>query len=279
MSREIDHLVLAVRDLDSASAFYERLGFNLTPQAQHPFGTGNRLAQLGNDFLEILSVTRPQDVVETTEGAFSFGAYNRDYLDRREGMSMIALKSEGWQTDRQTFINAGFRLPEPFTFSRLARQPDGSDVKVGFDLTFVPDAGLPEAVFFTCDHQHEPEFFYKPQFQKHDNGALAVDDVFMVCDDPKDIESFLARLYGGKSNISIFTKDQLTDRFPGHDSTDVTGDAVFAGYRVRVSDIEITRSVLTSAAVAFSDKGESLWICAYGSIIEFSDDNTGGQLQ
>jgi len=270
MSRGIDHLVLAVRELDAACAFYEQLGFKLTPQAQHPFGTGNRLAQLDSDFLEIVSVTKPEDLIEHQDGVFSFGAFNRDYLNKRDGMSMIALKSDGWQQDRQTFSSAGFDLSEPFTFSRLARQPDGSDVKVGFDLTFVPDAGLPDAVFFTCDHQHEPEFFYKPEFQKHDNGALAVDEVFMVCEDPANVDAFLARLYGGTSNISVSTVEQLDARFPGHDPVSVSGDAVFAGYRIRVSDLGITRSVLNSAGVKFANKSESLWLSAYGTIIEFS---------
>ncbi len=44
--RPIDHLVLAVRDLDAARATYGRLGFTLTPVARHPFGTANSLIQL-----------------------------------------------------------------------------------------------------------------------------------------------------------------------------------------------------------------------------------------
>jgi catechol 2,3-dioxygenase-like lactoylglutathione lyase family enzyme len=42
--RAIDHVVLAVRDLDRAAARYEQLGFTLTPRASHedrvlaPFG-------------------------------------------------------------------------------------------------------------------------------------------------------------------------------------------------------------------------------------------------
>jgi catechol 2,3-dioxygenase-like lactoylglutathione lyase family enzyme len=285
MSRGIDHLVLAVRDLAEGAAFYERLGFNLTPKAQHPFGTGNHLAQLGNDFLEILSVTKPADLIEHRDGAFSFGAHNRDYLQRQEGMSMIALQGEGWQQDRQTFTQAGFDLPEPFTFSRLARQPDGSDVTVGFDLTFVPDDGLPDAAFFTCNHQHAPEYFYKPEFQIHDNGAQAVDEVFMVSEGSTNIRNYLTRLYGadsvferndvlgvqvGDAVFSILTKAQLDDRFPGHVSAPLNGDAGFSGYRIRVTDLDKTRTVLVSNDIGFADEGQSLWLSAFGTIIAFS---------
>ncbi len=271
MSRGIDHLVLAARDLSEACGFYERLGFKLTPQAQHPFGTGNRLAQLKNDFLEILSVTSPEDLIEHSEGFFSFGAHNRDYLERCEGMSMIALKSDGWEKDRQTFKDAGFDLPKPFTFSRLARQPDGGDVKVGFDLTFVPDAGLPDAVFFTCDHQHQPEYFYKPEFQKHANGALAVDEVIMMSNDLTGTNAYLSRLYGIEQPVSVLTTAQLEDRFPGHETIDISGDAVFAGYRIGVLDLGHTRSILESNAIDYADKESSIWLYAFGTIIEFSD--------
>ncbi|NIQ53863.1 MAG: VOC family protein, partial [Gammaproteobacteria bacterium] len=44
--RRIDHLVHAVDDLDAAAAAYEDLGFLVTPRADHPFGTSNRLVIL-----------------------------------------------------------------------------------------------------------------------------------------------------------------------------------------------------------------------------------------
>lgn len=291
MSRGIDHLVLAVRDLDFACSFYQRLGFNLTPQAQHPFGTGNRLAQLQNDFLEIVSVTKPEDIVPATEGNFSFGAYNQNYLAKRDGMSMIALKSEGWEQDRETFTKAGFDLPAPFTFSRLARQPDGSDVTVGFDLTFVPDDDLPDAVFFTCDHQHEPQYFYKPEFQNHPNTALAVSEVILLTSDLKKSLEFFRKLYGREnvtdgeggftvpadySTFSIINPDRLHFRFKGHSPVQTNGSLSFAGYRLLVSDMAVTRDVLNSNKIAFNDKGGSLWVSAFGTVIEFSQEAKDG---
>ncbi len=43
--RRIDHLVLAVRDLDAAGLFYERLGFQVGARNRHPWGTENRIVQ------------------------------------------------------------------------------------------------------------------------------------------------------------------------------------------------------------------------------------------
>jgi hypothetical protein len=45
--RAIDHVVLAVRDLDRAAGTFQGLGFTLTPRAMHEdrMGTSNRLAQ------------------------------------------------------------------------------------------------------------------------------------------------------------------------------------------------------------------------------------------
>src|SRR5665213_4564899 len=91
--RDIDHLVLAVRDINAARATYDRLGFTLTPVARHPFGTENSLVQMQGSYLELLAVADPAAIVEATETRFSFGAFNRDYLKSREGLSMLVLRS------------------------------------------------------------------------------------------------------------------------------------------------------------------------------------------
>jgi catechol 2,3-dioxygenase-like lactoylglutathione lyase family enzyme len=57
--RAIDHVVLAVRNLDRAAQTYQKLGFTLTPRAMHEdrMGTSNRLAQFGGmNFIELLEV-------------------------------------------------------------------------------------------------------------------------------------------------------------------------------------------------------------------------------
>src|SRR5687768_8279826 len=114
----IDHLVLAVRDLDRASALYERLGFTLTPRGEHPWGTANRLVQFDGCFLELLAVSALEKIAAAEPGAFSFGAFNRDFLSRREGLSMLVLDSRDARQDRERFRVAGLETYATFDFGR-----------------------------------------------------------------------------------------------------------------------------------------------------------------
>jgi Glyoxalase-like domain len=84
------------RDLDAMRAAYQALGFTITPRGQHPFGTGNSIIQLHGTYLELLSVTVPQEVPEHTAGQFSFAAFNRDYLERHEGTRPGAILGLRW---------------------------------------------------------------------------------------------------------------------------------------------------------------------------------------
>src|SRR5437868_14910068 len=99
----IDHLVLCGRDLDAMRENYASLGFTLTPQARHPFGTGNSLIQLEGCFLELLSVFEPEKITGAGAGRFSFAAFNRAFLARGEGMSMLVLDSTDSRADVAAF--------------------------------------------------------------------------------------------------------------------------------------------------------------------------------
>src|SRR3954468_17784397 len=67
MTYRIDHAVFAVRDLDDAAERWaDRYGLASSPGGRHPgWGTANRIAPLGPDYLELLSVVEPE-VAEST---------------------------------------------------------------------------------------------------------------------------------------------------------------------------------------------------------------------
>jgi len=61
MTYRIDHAVFAVRDLDAAAARWAAsYGLETSPGGRHPrWGTANRIAPLGPDYLELISVVEP----------------------------------------------------------------------------------------------------------------------------------------------------------------------------------------------------------------------------
>ena len=195
MARGIDHLVIAVHGIDRARSVYERLGFTLTPKARHPFGTENSLVQLQGCFLEILGVYDPDDMPVPKPGEFSFARFNHRYLDRHQGLGMLVLESRDAEADAVEYAKAGVQSYLPFEFSRDARQPDGSSARVGFRLAFASDPFIPEAGFFSCQ-QLAPEFFWKPDYQRHANSARTVSEVVMISAAPSDHHEFFQGFTG-----------------------------------------------------------------------------------
>lgn len=203
--KPIDHIVVAVHDLNRASDRFEAVGFNLTPRAYHSdrMGTSNRLAQFtGMNFIELLEVDRPDGVdshaFDAEPPRFSFGAHNRDFLRCRTGMSMMVLQSGNARADLARFDALGLSTYAPFDFERRAVLPDGSEATVAFTLGFVTSPLLPGMAFFVCQ-QHSPEHFWKPDFQTHGNGAQSIAAVYVSAAEPERHVDFFLKLTGGSS--------------------------------------------------------------------------------
>jgi hypothetical protein len=216
----INHLVLCANDLTSIRQLYSDLGFTLCPAGQHPFGTGNTIIQLHGTYLELLSVTRPDDVVEHGPDAFSFSAFNRDYLSRHEGFSMMVLDSDSASEDISAWKKAGLTTYAPFEFSRVARMPDDSDVKVGFSLAFVSNEAAPWLGLFACQH-YRPEYYAQAMYQAHANGAHHLEDVWISGPGAIDLAPYLTEVAG---TLSVPRGDGRIDQ-PTRYGTIILADA------------------------------------------------------
>lgn len=197
MPRGLDHIVHAVRDLDAAAALYRRLGFTVGARNRHPpaWGTQNHIVQFPGCFVELLSMADTSQIAPHGPRHFSFGAHNRDFLTRGEGLSMLVLEGRDTDAEAEAFRAAGVGDFEPFHFERTAAQPDGSKVKVAFSLAFARDARAPDIGFFTC-RQHHPENFWNPAFQVHPNGATSIAGVVLVAGNPGDHRNLLSAFTG-----------------------------------------------------------------------------------
>lgn len=283
MTRGIDHLVLAVRDLDRARAFYDSLGFTVTPRAFHPWGTANHLVQLNGCFLELLGVADAAKIPPHQPGAFSFGAYNRDFLARREGLSMLVFQSHDARRDQAEFAAAGLETYAPFDFGREAKLPDGGTARVAFSLAYVTDRRMPESVFFSCQ-QHAPKYFWKRDYQVHANGARTIAEVVMAAPDPPAFADLFAKLQGAESvraaddalavatargRILVLTPRAFTARFGAAPAGGETPH--FAAFRIAGVDAGAMAARLSAAGIAHRRAEGAVQIpAAFGVAIEFA---------
>lgn len=214
MPHGLDHVVHAVRDLDAAAEFYKRAGFTVGARNRHAWGTHNRIVQLRNCYIEILEVAEPGKIAPHGARSFSFGAFNRDFIARREGFSMLILNSSDAVGDARGFDAAGIGGSEVFDFAREGKRPDGTAVKLAFSLAFASDPASPNLRFAVCQH-HFPENFWDPAFQTHANGAKAVPGAVMVADNPTSHHIFLKALTGvsdlNSSSIGVKARTENGD--------------------------------------------------------------------
>src|SRR5882762_3577758 len=200
MARGLDHIVHAVRDLDAAAARYGRLGFTVGARNRHPWGTHNRIIQLPGFFIELLTVAEP-DKLGPDGFARLFGGFNRDFLARHEGFSLLMLESQDAARDADLFRDAGIAASQALRFERQGERPDGTPVTVGFTLAFARDAAAPGAGFAVCQ-QHFPENFWNPAFQVHANTASGVAGVVLVAENPSDHHIFLSAFAGERELLA-----------------------------------------------------------------------------
>ena len=229
MPRRIDHLVICVRDLAQAALDWQTLGFSLTPTGVHPFGTSNRLAMFGNNFLELLAVTDAAAVPPAAPDHFSFAAHNRDFLATAEGMSMLAMHSADAHADAARFKANHIGAYAPFDFGRDAVLPGGGTARVEFSLAFATDPAMPGIAFFTCQQRHPPELFWKPEYQRHPNGALRVIEVVMSAPEPAEHRSFLERITESAAELAPGRLTVGEQRRPDHRARPVRDGAPAAG--------------------------------------------------
>jgi hypothetical protein len=193
--RGLDHIVHAVHDLDAAAEFYRRCGFQVSARNTHPWGTQNHIVQLHDFYIEILGIADARLIPPHGPRSFSFGAFQRDFLARGQGLSMLLLKSSDARADARDFAEAKIGDFDVFDFERQGTGADGKPVALAFSLAFARDEKSPDAGFAACQH-HYPQNFWNAARQLHDNGAQRVGAAIMVADNPTDHHIFLSAFTG-----------------------------------------------------------------------------------
>jgi len=213
----VDHAVFAVHDLDAAHETFERMGFTLTPRGHHTLGSQNHCIVFGDDYLELLWL--PPDLKTRP--------FIADFLQRGEGLAALALKTGDADAAHAELHAAGLEPTAPMDFSRPVHIAGGNrDAR--FRTLDIGARHVPCGRLFLCQHQ-TPELVWRPEWQRHQNGATAIGAVAVVAPDIEAASNAYGKILDtgakdiaegrlvetGAAPIAIVTDRSLARRLPG----------------------------------------------------------------
>ena len=132
----VDHILIAVENVEQASEQYKRLGFEVQPGGEHPrMGTYNALVPLSDgSYLELIGVrdrSKAEQFPNTKAVAEALGRQNR--------LAAFALDTNDLATDVQALRWRGLAIGSPVEGERV--RPDGQ--KVSWKTAHFDDPILP----------------------------------------------------------------------------------------------------------------------------------------
>lgn len=267
----IDHPLVAVRDMDKACEDFARLGFFINPRHHHPWGTDNHLLMFPDNFIEVISIYDHTKLDMTNEKGFAFGRFISNSIERREGISLVALHSEDARKDHQLMENRGVENQGIVDFRRVAHRPDGSEEEAVVSLVMLINSQQPSVSHFFC-HQHKPELVWVEDWMDHPNGANAITAVAYVAKDPAELKSRFEGIYGpeavtmkdghliaqtDRGIFEVLSPEQAKQRFKGVD-VPVSDEQLPSGVAIRVStySIEQAKAHLDKNKVKYKETAE-----------------------
>jgi catechol 2,3-dioxygenase-like lactoylglutathione lyase family enzyme len=191
----LDHVGIAVADLDAGAAQFERLGFQLTPRGYHTLpppspgalrprtGTGNHCAMLRRGYLEIIGITDPD-----------YQGRLRADIARYQGLHIIAFGTEDAAAAAAALREAGLAAAGPRILERPIEE-QGTERLAQFEIVDFPADLLPEGHFFAIRHG-TPDILWKPERLSHPNGVAGLEALTIAVADPADFARRLGRCLG-----------------------------------------------------------------------------------
>lgn len=167
----IDHIVIAVSDLEAAMKSYEQLGFTVVSGGKHPVGTYNGLISLADgSYIELISFYR-----DNTEHRWW------DALQKGGGLVDFCMQTDDLAGDTAKLRSAGVHIDDPVPWSRT--RPDGYQLKWRLALARQGHRGV--APFLIQDETPRDERV--PKEKDHHNGAIGIEKLVVAVEDVRTV--------------------------------------------------------------------------------------------
>jgi catechol 2,3-dioxygenase-like lactoylglutathione lyase family enzyme len=163
----IDHVVVAVADLDVAVRRWTSLGFTVSPRGFHSdgLGTANHTLMLDQGYVELLGVVQPT----------AANAWLRAVLASGRGLCAVAAATPDALALHTAWHATGFTVQPVQHFGRAVMRPHGVE-QAHFTTVDLAPGALPGADLFACQ-QHTPQWVWLPELTHHANGSIGLSAV------------------------------------------------------------------------------------------------------
>jgi catechol 2,3-dioxygenase-like lactoylglutathione lyase family enzyme len=175
----IDHLVIAVRNLEAATKDYTDLGFTVVPGGRHMgIGTYNSLVAFQDgSYIELIGFYEPR-------------ADHRWFAPLQKGGGLVdfCLQTDDLAGDTVALRRSGIDISEPEKRDR--KRPDGKEIRWVFSLARGPHRGV--APFIIADETGRDERV--PRQRTHANGVTGIGTVTVAVDDVARVRDWYAQV-------------------------------------------------------------------------------------
>ena len=256
----IDHPVIAARDLDAARVTYEKLGFTIPPRGSHvEWGTGNLCIMFPDDYLELRGII----------DASRFTMHLDEHLDAfGEGLMGVAFGTRDVEQSFAEAIESGIATGDMRSLTRNFEHPEGW-TQPSFKL-FAPVADDIVGLMHVVIIEHlTPELIRRPDFLEHANGCVGVDSMAGTI---YDIEGCAAKMRPLLGDDAVVVRDEgLYLQLPTAQHIELLLPEVYAkrygeiapspeprtprlgAMTLRVDALSTTRTVLDQNAISYSE--------------------------
>lgn len=270
ITQSVDHLVLPVSNLETARERLKSLGFNVAPDARHPFGTENACVFfVDGTYIEPLAIGDKALYKSSIDATNSFT--KRDSLFRSaqgtEGFSAIVAKTSDAVSDHARFEARHLSAGGMLQFSRPMKKPDGSTGEGRFLLAFAAEARMRSFFLFSCQRLVALPVD-RSALETHKNGVTGISEIILSAKRPADYSELITAVFGKaaqaiasglsfetrNARITILTTDAASS-LPGMEGVTLSDELHGAGVVYTVSDLTVTEALLTANGVAFTRTG------------------------
>ena len=175
----IDHLVVAVKSLETATKDYTDLGFTVVPGGRHTgIGTYNSLIAFEDgSYIELIGFYEPRDD-------------HRWFAPLQKGGGLVdfCLQTDDLPGDTLALRRAGIDIGEPEQRNR--KRPDGKEIRWVFSLARGAHRGV--APFIIADETGRDERI--PRERRHANGVTGTGTVTVAVDDAARVRGWYAQV-------------------------------------------------------------------------------------